>query len=73
MYRDFADFNYWLLEVKHIRYIGGFGKMFWEDVKINAFENEVYKFENEILEHINQDHQDALANYVEFFHNKKKY
>ena len=72
MYRDFADFNYWLLEVKHIRYIGGFGKMFWEDVKINEFENEVYKFENEILEHINQDHQDALTkNYVEFFHNKK--
>ena len=41
--------------------------MFWEDVKINKFENEIYKFENEILEHINQDHQDALANYIEFF------
>ena len=71
MYREFNDFNCWLLEVKHIRYIGGFGNMFWEDVKINKFENEIYKFENEILEHINQDHQDALANYIEFFHNKK--
>ena len=35
MYREFNDFNCWLLEVKHIRYIGGFGNMFWEEVKIN--------------------------------------
>ena len=71
MYRDFTDFNCWLLEVKYIRYIGGFGTMFWENVKVNEFESEIYKFENEILEHINQDHQDALINYVEFYHNKK--
>lgn len=31
-YADFSDFNFYRLEVKSVRYVGGFGRMSWIDL-----------------------------------------
>jgi putative heme iron utilization protein len=30
-YMDFADFGFWRLEVRSVRYVGGYGRMSWVD------------------------------------------
>jgi heme iron utilization protein len=63
-YIDFGDFSFWRLEVRSVRYVGGYGRMGWVEVADYA-RAEADPLAGEpavgILEHMNADHADSLA------------
>lgn len=61
-YVDFGDFLFFRLEVHSARYIGGFGRMSWiENVAWSeAAPDPLYSAADGIIEHMNEDHQDAM-------------
>jgi len=64
-YADFRDFAFWKLRVESVRYIGGYGRMSWvsaEDWR-SATADPLGGEAQGILEHMNQDHADALVTY----------
>ncbi len=68
MYVDFSDFGFWQLAVERAHYIGGFGRI----VDLKAAEllsnlseaHELIAAEAEIVEHMNDDHADAVQLYA---------
>ncbi|REL30065.1 HugZ family pyridoxamine 5'-phosphate oxidase [Thalassotalea euphylliae] len=62
-YKRAHDFKLWRLNVKRVRYIGGFGKIFWlEKDEWQAPESPWDNAsEQHMIEHMNEDHQDAMA------------
>jgi heme iron utilization protein len=66
---DFSDFGLWVLEVSSIRYIGGYGRMSWVDVAAwrAAAPDPIAPHASAIIEHMNQDHADALPVYCRAF------
>ena len=64
-YEHTHDFAFFVLELVRIRFIGGFGKIFWVEpvdfVMMNPFSPSE---EARILEHMNLDHSDALKRYA---------
>ena len=66
-YVDFRDFFFFGLEVSAIRYIGGFGKMSWFEHEdwITAEPDPLADHANDIITHMNEDHQDAMVLYCE--------
>ena len=63
-YIDFGDFSFWRLEVRSVRYVGGYGRMSW--VKATDYATaEADPLAGEaavgILEHMNADHAASLA------------
>lgn len=63
-YHAAHDFDFWRLEPVRYRYIGGFGSIHWlEDVALaNPFAGAV---ETGMIEHMNEDHANAIAHYVD--------
>jgi len=63
-YIDFGDFSFWRLEVKSVRYVGGYGRMSWVAAGDYAG-SEADPLAGEaaagILEHMNADHGDSLV------------
>jgi putative heme iron utilization protein len=63
-YIDFGDFSFWRLEVRSVRYVGGYGRMSWVDAADYAVA-EADPLAGEaavrILEHMNADHGDSLV------------
>ena len=63
-YIDFGDFSFWRLEVRSVRYVGGYGRMSWVEAAAYA-EAEADPLAGAaalgILEHMNADHADSLA------------
>ncbi|DAC27646.1 MAG TPA: DUF2470 domain-containing protein [Candidatus Thalassarchaeaceae archaeon] len=61
-YVDFGDFLFFRLKVDSVRYIGGFGRMSWfGDVDwAKAEPDPLYSSADGIIEHMNDDHQDAM-------------
>ncbi len=63
-YHGTHDFSFYVLEPVRLRYIGGFGNIRWiapdEFLEANPFDS---KAEAAILEHMNEDHGDALRHY----------
>jgi putative heme iron utilization protein len=61
-YADFKDFGWWRLEVRSVRYIGGYGRMSWveADQWRTAEPDPLAPHARRILEHMNQDHAEAL-------------
>ncbi|WP_213609953.1 DUF2470 domain-containing protein [Pseudoalteromonas sp.] len=62
-YRKAHDFNLWQLDVVRVRYIGGFGKIFWLEQKEWQCAPKKWD-ENQqqsMIEHMNEDHQDAMS------------
>ncbi|KZN66977.1 HugZ family pyridoxamine 5'-phosphate oxidase [Pseudoalteromonas luteoviolacea] len=60
-YRQAHDFQLWRMEVKRVRYIGGFGHIFWIE-KDEWHEQEpewILEDEKRMVEHMNDDHADA--------------
>lgn len=61
-------FHFVRIDPVRIRYIGGFGKIFWIEasdfLQANPFRADA---RNGILEHMNADHVDALRHYVQSF------
>ncbi|MCO7514550.1 DUF2470 domain-containing protein [Pseudomonas guariconensis] len=63
-YHKAHDFDFWVLEPVRHRYIGGFGAIHWLDQVTlpNPFAG---KAEASMIEHMNSDHANAIAHYVE--------
>ncbi|MDR6712799.1 putative heme iron utilization protein [Pseudomonas hunanensis] len=63
-YHKAHDFDFWVLQPVRHRYIGGFGAIHWLDqvTLANAFAG---KAEASMIEHMNSDHANAIAHYVE--------
>jgi heme oxygenase (biliverdin-IX-beta and delta-forming) len=67
-YADFPDFGFWRLRVEGAHYIGGFGRIFDLDPRelllpLSGAEGLV-EAEPGIVEHMNEDHADALELYA---------
>lgn len=68
-YVDFSDFAFWRLSVQKVRYIGGFGRMSWVDESTYrvAQPDRIAVGSAGAVEHMNEDHADALLDYVRAF------
>lgn len=62
-YRNAHDFNLWQLDAIRVRYIGGFGKIFW--LEQEEWQQPAKQWDDEqelgMIEHMNADHQDAMS------------
>ncbi len=65
-YIDFEDFNFYRLVPDRLRYIGGFGEMSWPEVADyrEAEPDPVRPAAHGIIEHMNDDHPDAMVDMV---------
>lgn len=61
VYVDFPDFGWWKLDVRAIRYVGGFGRMSWveADEYAVAEPDPIAPFADGIVAHMNADHADS--------------
>ena len=68
-YADFTDFAYWRIDVTGVRYIGGFGRMSWVEPEpwAKAEPDPLLDGAKHIIDHMNEDHADALRLYSEAF------
>lgn len=61
-YAGFKDFHLWRIRSQRLRWVGGFGEMSWvspQEVSL-AQADPVYAFADSVIEHMNEDHRDAL-------------
>jgi putative heme iron utilization protein len=68
-YVDYADFDFWRLELNAVRFIGGYGRMSWvsaEDFR-RAEPDPLAASSARILDHMNNDHADSLISYARAF------
>lgn len=65
-YHRVHDFDFWILRPQRWRYIGGFGAIHWLDqvARSNPFATDGGG-EGDMLEHMNSDHANAIARYVQ--------
>ena len=66
---EFEDFAFWRLDVEDVYFVGGFAAMGWveaADYRV-ARPDPLADVAQEIMEHMNQDHADALRAYARFF------
>jgi putative heme iron utilization protein len=68
-YADFDDFAYYRMTVRAVRYVGGFGHMSWvgADEYGVAEPDPLRPHAARILNHMNDDHADALVAYCRAF------
>jgi putative heme iron utilization protein len=68
-YDTFQDFGFWSLGVDSVRYIGGYGRMSWVSGAdwAAAEPDPIAPDAAAILQHMNQDHADALPLYCQAF------
>jgi len=68
-YIDFGDFSFWRLEVESLRYIGGYGRMSWVSLSDwrDASPDPTAAFADGVIEHMNEDHADAMVAYCHAF------
>lgn len=70
-YRNAHDFNLWQLDAIRVRYIGGFGKIFWLEQNEWLQSSKQWDDEQEqsMIEHMNADHQDAMSLILKQYYN----
>jgi putative heme iron utilization protein len=68
-YVDYADFDFWRLELSAVRFIGGYGRMSWvtADAFRRAEPDPLASASARVLDHMNQDHADSLLLYARAF------
>ena len=68
-YADFRDFAFWKLQVDHVRYIGGYGRMSWiSKADWQAAEPDpLGPSAAGVIAHMNADHADAMVLYARAF------
>jgi putative heme iron utilization protein len=68
-YATFDDFRLYRLDVASVRYVGGFGRMSWvsADDHADAQPDPLHPHAAGIVEHMNDDHADALVAYCRVF------
>src|SRR5262249_55948735 len=57
------DFALYKIALKRARFIGGFGEIYWVANEAMLLKNSLAALEAGIIEHMNQDHADALLKY----------
>jgi heme oxygenase (biliverdin-IX-beta and delta-forming) len=63
-YLEIGGFEFWTIEPLQLRFIEGFGSLHWiEGDTYLASATEIADIEASVLEHMNQDHRDALIAY----------
>lgn len=69
LYIDFKDFNLYTLRVSQARFIGGFGRMSWLPLEAwgEAQPDPLWSSAKGIIEHMNEDHADALLLYARHY------
>lgn len=69
-YFDMHDFHFYRIQISHVRYIAGFGKMGWssQDDFTVSDNSHLAEQESAIIEHMNADHQHSLMAYCQHFH-----
>lgn len=71
-YKKTHDFNFYEIKTKRVRYIGGFGKIFWINQDEWKIAVEAWQITSTgIVEHMNDDHLDAMQLIVEHQFNIK--
>jgi putative heme iron utilization protein len=64
-YESAHSFAFFRLELVRVRFIGGFGQIYWIEPEEFAVKNPFSaEQESRIIEHMNQDHRDALRHYA---------
>ncbi|MCK7460365.1 HugZ family pyridoxamine 5'-phosphate oxidase [Idiomarina aminovorans] len=60
-YRNAHDFKFWQMDVEHIRYIGGFGEIFWINPGEWLLPEPEWNSDEALamIQHMNEDHADA--------------
>jgi len=63
---DFDDFSFYRLEVRDVYYVGGFAAMDWVTAEeyLSARPDPLADSAQEIIEHMNRDHSDALLTFA---------
>ncbi len=63
-YHKTHDFDFYRINLVRARFIGGFGEIFWIKNKLLLNSNPFFgQTEADIVQHMNDDHQDALVKY----------
>jgi putative heme iron utilization protein len=62
-YFETHDFSLYCIRLRRARYIGGFGEIYWIEPEAMLLRNPFCESERSIVEHMNQDHQEALFHY----------
>jgi len=73
-YHRAHDFEFFSLDIERVRYIGGFGKIFWLDAdgfRTSPDDDPLADAAPGAIEHMNDDHRDALADMVRGFHGRE--
>lgn len=62
-YQQAHDFKLWQMEIKRVRYIAGFGKIFWLEQAEWQADPAPWdeQSESHMVEHMNEDHKDAMS------------
>lgn len=68
-YFDFHDFKLYKIELKRIRFIGGFGSIFWVESNDFLKEDSLKNVEQRIINHMNKDHSDSIIKYLKKYKN----
>ena len=66
---DFEDFAFWRLDLADVYFVGGFAAMDWvsADAYLAAAPDPLAEVASSIIDHMNQDHADALPVYARAF------
>jgi heme iron utilization protein len=62
-YFETHDFSLYRIHLRRARFIGGFGEIYWIEPDAMLLKNPFSDTESNIVEHMNQDHQEALFHY----------
>jgi heme iron utilization protein len=62
-YLQLPDFSFYRILLRRARFIGGFGQIFWIEPDTMLVKNPFRESEVSIIEHMNQDHKNALFQY----------
>lgn len=70
-YFDMHDFHFYRIQIEHVRYIAGFGRMGWFEgntLSDGLTESMLASQEGGIVAHMNDDHKDSLLQYCQHVH-----
>jgi hypothetical protein len=62
-YFETHDFSLYVIHLRKARFIGGFGRIYWVEPDAMPLKNPFRETEAGIVEHMNQDHDQALRHY----------
>ncbi|MBI4851932.1 MAG: DUF2470 domain-containing protein [Acidobacteria bacterium] len=60
---EMSDFSFYEIKLKRVRFIGGFGQIAWVEPPTMLLENPLYRVEDDIIDHMNQDHIATMKDY----------